>query len=227
MKRSASHPPVAKVVQVLGALMLFAGSATADVVSMPTPLGNQNFDPASFASGILQGPSGEFACFSAGTLSPCTTPSLQLAVLGPDLTTGLSLGLDGLIILSMPATGPVLAVWEAGNFAVIGDVGDSLVSVHTAAGWSAEHTYAPGHVAPVAGDTQPSGYQTNFGYFTAQDFGLAPGSAIDAVQFRSCCGINAHADILAVAAIPEPSMFVLMLAGVIAIATMRHRRSVG
>jgi hypothetical protein len=49
-------------------------------------------------------------------------------------------------------------------------VGESRVSVHTAAGWSSEHTYGPGHVARVAGDTLPSGYPTNFGEFTAQDF---------------------------------------------------------
>jgi hypothetical protein len=228
MKRSASHLHVAKVLQLLGGLMLSASSAMAALVSMPTPLGDRNFDTATFASGILQGPSGESACFSAGTSSPCASPSqLQLAVLGPDLTTGLSLGLNGLIRLSLPAPGPRLVVWEAGNFDAAGDVGESRVSVHTAAGWSSEHTYGPGHVARVAGDTLPSGYPTNFGEFTAQDFGLPPGTAFDAVQFRSCCGDTAHADILAVAAIPEPGTLVLMLAGVMAMMALSHRRRAG
>lgn len=229
MKRSAPHLHVAKVLQLLAALMLSASSAMAALVSMPTPLGDRNFDTANFASGILQGPSGEFACFSAGTSSLCASPSeqLQLAVVGPDLTTGLSLGLNGLIRLSLPTPGRVLFVWEAGNFDAAGDVGDSLVSVHTAAGWSSEHIYGPVHVASVADDTQPSGYTTNFGIFTAQDFGLAPGTAFDAVQFRSCCGDTAHADILAVAAIPEPGTLVLMLAGAIAMMIMPRRRRVG
>lgn len=135
MTRSASRLHVAKVLQLLAGLMLSASSAMAALVSMPTPLGDRNFDTATFAGAILQGPSGEFACFSGGTLSPCTSSSVQLAVVGPDLTTGLSLGLNGQIRLSLPAPGPVLVVWEAGNFDVAGDVGDSRVSVHTAAGW--------------------------------------------------------------------------------------------
>jgi hypothetical protein len=227
MKLSASLLHVTTMLHLLGALLLSAGSAMAELVTLPTPMGDREFDSTTFASGILEGPSGEFACFTGGVVSACSAGSLALAVVGPDLTTGLTLGLDGLVRLSLPATGPVLAIWEAGDFEVVRDVRGLLVSVHTAAGWSAEQSYGPGRLAPVANDTEPSGYATNFSYFTSEDFGLAPGTVFDAVQLRSCCGITANADILAVAAIPEPGIMALMLAGAVAMMIPLQRRKQG
>jgi hypothetical protein len=57
--------------------------------------------------------------------------------------------------------------------------------------------------------------------------GLVPGTTLDAIQFRSCCGDFAHADILAVAAIPEPGAFVCALAGLVGLGAVAWRRRRG
>lgn len=49
------------------ALCLSAGTSFAATVSMPTSLGNRDFDTGAFAFATLAGPGGEFACFTAGT----------------------------------------------------------------------------------------------------------------------------------------------------------------
>lgn len=104
------------------------------------------------------------------------------------------------------------------------------MSVHTAAGWSAEHTYGTGHIGPVLNDTRPSGYQTNYGTFSATDFGLASDALIDGVRIRGCCGASAHADILAVAltpAVPEPGTWLLMGGGLGCVTWRAGRRRAG
>ena len=92
---------------------------------MPTSHGNRDFDSTAFAFATLAGPSGEFACFTGGTLSACSPAALQIAALGPDLTTGLTLGLAGEVTLAVPMIGSSLAIWEAGNSSLAGDVSDS------------------------------------------------------------------------------------------------------
>lgn len=209
----------------IAGIALAANMALATPVSMPTPMGPVNFDSSSFANGILVSPSGEFACFAAGSLSSCSPSTLQLAVLGPDLTTGLTLGQGGTITLAVPVMGSGLVIWEAGTQSVAGDVGGSRISLHTAAGWSAEHTYSAEHSAPVLGDTQPSGYPTNYGGFSVTEFGLPRGTVFDAVRIRSCCGVTAHADILAVAvtAVPEPSTAQAFVSGLLAVGVLGLR----
>lgn len=213
---------------VSAALALAAPSTLAVVVDMPTDLGSRGFDSASFATVFIAAPSGEYACFSAATLSACNAASLQLSVLGPDLTTGLTLGENAEVTLALPATASGIAVWEAGKYNTTGDLLDTLLTVHTAAGWSAERTFVVGGFGPVLNDNRPSGYPTNYGTLVAADFGLAPGSVIDAVRIRSCCGMSAHSDLLAVAAVPETSTPALMLAGLLAVGAIvrvRGRRA--
>jgi hypothetical protein len=206
-----------------------AGNALAGTVIMPTRDGPRQFDSSSFASAIQAGPSGAYGCFTAGTLShSCTVDSLQSAVLGADLTVGLSLGPNAEITLVTSAVGSELAIWEAGSIAGAGD--DSFVSVHTAAGWSAEQTFGGSRLAMVQNDTKPSGYQTNYGSFVAADFGLATDAVFDAVRIRS---LDAHPDILAVAVfgelppvpVPEPHSSTMLLAGLLAVGLLMQRRS--
>jgi hypothetical protein len=204
-------------------LCLSAGGARAQTVSMPTPQGPVDFDSASFAYALLAGPGGNFGCFTAGTLTDCTPALLQAAVLGPDLTTGLTLGEGAVITLAVPAIGPGLVFWEAGNFALTGDTWDALVSVHTDAGWSVERSVNPLHLAPVLNDTYPSGYGTNFATFSAEEFGLPINSVFDAVRIRSCCGADAHFDLLAVAVVPEPGTAMLFAMGALGCALARRR----
>lgn len=197
---------------LLAALSWAAITAQATPVSMPTSEGNQTFDSASFAADILAPLRGEYACFTASALSACTVESLQAAVLGPDLSTGLTLGVDGELMLGFVTGGSTLAIWEAGHIKATGDTRNSLMSVHTLAGWSDELAYTADKIQPVLGDTQPSGYPTNFSSFSAQDFGLAPGTLFDALRIRSCCTYE-HVDLLAVSLVPEPSSMSLMAMG--------------
>jgi hypothetical protein len=196
-------------------LWLSAGSARAETLSMPTSQGPVDFDSASFAYALLAGPDGSYGCFTAGTLSACTPATLQAAVLGPDLSTGLTLGAGAVVTLAVPANGPGLALWEAGNFTLAGDAWDALVAVHTSASWSAERSVSPGHLAPVLNDTMPSGYGTNYATFSADEFGLPANSVFDAVRIRSCCGLDSHFDLLAVAVVPEPGTALLFGVGVL------------
>jgi hypothetical protein len=216
-------PWAATQVGALALGMVLAAAAGADPVSMPTPQGPVDFDRADFAYAVLAGPGGEFACFSAGTLSPCTPASLQAAVLGPDLSVGLTLGLDAVLTLAVPASGPGLLLWEAGDFALVGDAWNVLVSVHTSAGWSGEHSPGIGHLAPVLFDTRPSGYDTNMATFTASEFGLAADAMFDAVRIRSCCGLESHFDLLAVAVVPEAGTATLLGLGLLSGALARRR----
>jgi hypothetical protein len=194
------------------ALSWAAGTALATPVSMPTPLGNQAFDSEAFAANILAPLSGQYACFTASALSACTPESLQAAVLGPDLSTGLTLGMDGELMLGFVNGGSTLVIWEAGHIKAVGDTRNSLMSVHTLAGWSDELAYTADKIIPVLNDTQPSGYPTNFSSFSAQDFGMAEGTQFDALRIRSCCTYD-HVDLLAVGVIPEPSSLSLMAMG--------------
>ena len=215
----------------MAALLFSASTALAATVSMPTPQGSRAFDSDAFAFATLAGPSGEFGCFTAGVLSACSPASLQIAALGPDLTTGLTLGPASEVTLALPMIGSSLAIWEAGNFTVENDVSDALVSVHTTAGWTTFRSFGSGNIAPVLNDTQPSGYQTNFGTFSASDLGLVPDALFDAVRIQSCCGADSHFDILAVAvagtgavaAVPEPSTSALLLSGLLAIVVLARR----
>jgi len=209
----------------VAALCLSAGSVGAQSVSMPTPQGPVAYDSASFAYALLAGPEGSYACFTGGTLSACNPASLQAAVLGPDLGTGLTLGQGAVVTLAVPPTGPALAIWEAGTFSQAGDAWDALVAVHTGAGWSIERSVSPGRLAPVLDDTRPSGYQTNFAIFSADEFGLAADSVFDAVRVRSCCGLDSHFDLLAVAVVPEPGTIPLIGIGVLGIALARRRNA--
>lgn len=215
------------------ALFLSAGTTLASTVSMPTSQGNRDFDSNAFAFAMLAGPSGEFGCFTAGTLSACSPAALQIAALGPDLTIGLTLGLASEVTLEVHPIGSSLAIWEAGNSALAGDVSDSLMSVHTAAGWTPVQSFGSGHMAPVLSDTLPSGYSTNFGIFSASDFGIAQDAVFDAVRIQACCGADSHFDILAVAVdvgipvvavVPEPSTSALLLSGLFAIGRAARRR---
>ena len=213
------------------ALFLSAGTSLAATVSMPTSQGSRDFDSNAFAFATLAGPSGEFGCFTAGMLSACSPAALQIAALGPDLTTGLTLGLAGEVTLGVPMIGSSLAIWEAGDSTLAGDVSDSLISVHTDTGWTTFRSFGSGHMAPVLSDTLPSGYATNFGIFSASDFGIAQNAVFDAVRIQSCCGADAHFDILAVAVdapvvavVPEPSTYALMLSGLFAVGWLARRR---
>lgn len=209
------------------AALLAAGTlvatAHASPVVMPTDTGTVTLDSSQFASSILGAPSGEFACFTGAHVSACTLSTLQLGVLGADLNNGVVLGLDGSITLTLPAVGSTVYLWEAGTGGT--DIGSPRVSVHTAAGWSVEHTYAAEHAKPVLNDTQPSGYPTNFGVFNATDFGLGKDAVIDAIRFSACCGNTAHMDILAVAAapVPEPSSLMLVVPGLALLGWQRRR----
>jgi len=211
--------------------LLWAGSAIAATVSMPTSEGQRDFETSSFASAILASPTGEFACFSGGTLGACTPTSLDLAVLGADLGSGLTLGWNASITLALPASAAIgLSLWEAGS---VPDGASSFVSVHTAAGWSFEQAVGNTRLAAVQNDSRPSGYQTNFGSFSISEFGLATGTVVDAVRIRSGDAPAAHLDILAVSLnpftqpIPEPQSIALLLAGLLAVGLIvRHRRPV-
>jgi hypothetical protein len=214
-------------------LFFCAGTSFAVTVSMPTPSGDHDFDSQAFAFATLAGPSGPFACFTAGALSACSPAAMQIAALGADLTTGLTLGASGAVTLAVPMIGSSLAIWEAGDSAVASDVSGLLMSVHTSTGWTALQSFATGQIEPVLGDTQPSGYSTNFGMFSAADFGLAQGNTFDAVRIDACCGADSHFDILAVAvdvgspgvaAVPEPSTYALLLPGLWAMALVARRR---
>ena len=213
--------------------LLLAGTSHAATVSMPTSSGSRDFDSGAFAFATLAGPSGEFACFTAGTLSACDPAALQIAALGPDLTTGLTLGRAGEVTLQVPMSGSSLAIWEAGDSILATDVSHLLMSVHTDAGWSTLRSFAAGHLAPVLGDTRPSGYSTNFGLFSASDFGIAHYAFFDAVRLQACCEQDSHFDLLAVAVdvavpvvavIPEPSTFALLLSGLFAVGGVARRR---
>lgn len=227
MNLSSLHRPgrTAALIGPLAAaigLSLSAASAGAAIVSMPTPQGAVDFDSADFATALLSGPVGEFGCFTAGTLSTCTTASLQAAVLGPDLGTGLTLGSGAEVTLALPARGSGLVLWEAGDFTLASYTRDARVAVHTAAGWSGELNVNPGHLAPVLNDSQPSGFKTNFGSFSAADFGLAANSVFDAVRIRSCCAANSQFDLLAVAAVPEPGTALLFGIGLLGFVAVRR-----
>ena len=214
------------------ALFLSTTTTLAAMVSMPTPEGNRLFDSNDFAFATLAGPSGEFACFTGGALSACTPAMLNIAALGPDLTTGLALGLDGAVTLALPGTGSSVALWEAGNFSLHDDVDDLLVSVHTVAGWTAFRSLGSGVMAPVLNDSWPSGYQTNFGTLSAANFGLELGDLLDGVRFEACCGDDSDFDVLAVTGfvpvtpVPEPSSTALLLSGLFALGFLARRRKI-
>jgi len=223
-----THPYRRLVGPILCAtLSLGTQAALAVAVSMPTDQGSRSFDSASFASAFIAAPSGDYACFSNATLGACNASSLQLSVLGPDLTTGLTLGENAEVTLALPAIASGFVVWEAGKYNTTGDMLDTLFKVHTAAGWSDERSFVVGQVAPVQNDSKPSGYATNYATLWAADFGLAPDAVIDAVRIRSCCGMNAHSDLLAIAAVPEPNTPLLMLAGLLAVGGITRLRGAG
>ena len=196
-------------------MALMTTTAMATPVDMPTPTGTRSFDSAAFAAAIVSGPSGQYSCFTASVLSECTVLALETAVLGADLISGITLGLSGEVTLAFPMAGSSLIIWEAGDIASSGDTLISFLSVHTATGWSQEKDYGPGHILPVLNDTQPSGYPTNYSTFSAVDFGLAPGDTFDALRIRACCTTDAHLDLLAIAAVPEPGTTGLMLLGLL------------
>ncbi len=208
---------------------LIASAAMANPVDMPTPTGSQSFDSTSFATGIMAEPLGQFACFTASVLAPCTVSSLNAAVLGHDLISGMTLGLNGEITLSFATAASSLAIWEAGDIGSSGDTQISFLSVHTSTGWSSESAYGVGNILPVINDTQPSGYPTNFSTFSATDFGLLMGETFDAIRIRACCTNNAHLDLLAIAAlpsaVPEPSTAAFTWLGLLALGLIYTKRS--
>jgi PEP-CTERM motif len=196
-------------------------AAAAATVSMPTPDGPRSFASEAFAQSVLAGPGGDAGCFAGGVSGPCTPASFALAVLGPDLTTGLTLGTGADLTLALTPLGSTLMVWEAG---APGDTAGSLISVRTSAGWSIERDYGIGLATLVAGDTQPSGYATQYSQFSAADFGLAGNAVFDAVRLRTCCDAGAHLDLLAVAAVPEPATVLMLLPGLAALGWRLRRR---
>jgi hypothetical protein len=205
----------ASVAAVAFGLCLTVGSAWAVTVTMPTPQGPVEFDSMNFAYARLAGPVGDFGCFTAGAVRACDPELLQAAVLGPDLATGLTLGLGALVTLAVPTTGSGLVFWEAGDATLTGEARDLHVAVHTAAGWSPEYSLGDGHLTAVLNDTRPSGYATNFASFSAAALGLAPDAVFDAVRLRSCCDADAHFDLLAVAVVPEPGTVTLLVLGLL------------
>jgi hypothetical protein len=184
-------------------------------VTMPTPQGPVEFNRMNFAYARLAGPIGEFGCFTAGAVRDCDEAWLQAAVLGPDLETGLTLGLGALVTLAVPTTGSGLVFWEAGDAMLTNEARDLHVAVHTAAGWSPEYSLGDGHLTAVLNDTRPSGYATNFASLSAAELGLAPDAVFDAVRLRSCCDADAHFDLLAVAVVPEPGTATLLVLGLL------------
>jgi len=221
-----SVPPCARRSAAL--LALAAGTAcaaSAATVVLPTTIGDHPYDSEAFATGYLGGgPGGEFACFSAATVSACSAASLPLSALGPDLTTGLALGVGGTVTLAMPSRGDTLVFWEAGDIAAAADDAATLFSLHTAAGWTPEVAVGSFRLQPVLADPRASGYATNFGSFGAPEFGLKSGTSFDAVRIRSCCGAQANFDLLALAAVPEPVPVVLLLAGLVGLTGLSVRR---
>ena len=66
MNRSISLLNRLRFSVLMTTLCFSAGTSSAAMVSMPTSLGNHDFDTGAFAFATLAGPSGDFACFTAG-----------------------------------------------------------------------------------------------------------------------------------------------------------------
>jgi hypothetical protein len=222
--KNPTHISLVSARLLLAGVAFSSAAAMAQTVSMPTPQGNSSYNSAAFANAFLAAPSGDFTCFTGGALAACNPALLQLALLGPDLTTGLTLDLSAEVTLAFAGAGTSLYIWEAAGYDAAGGAGSMMLSVHTATGWSDSRLFGPDRLVSVRDDTRPSGYATLLGIYSWADFGFAAPTSFDAVRIRSCCGTATHPDLLAIAVVPESRSAAMMLAGLLTVGMILRRR---
>ena len=215
-------------VSVFAGLTLSAASFAATVI-MPGANGSIALDNAQFASSVLD--------FKLGASSFVFSPNVAVhgpfnnatqfgsAVLGSDLVQGLTV--DGaaqdFVTLGFAKGGATIYFWEAGNLTDIADT-------HVLASIDGGHSFSSVvHVAPLLHVTHPldksSSFNTNVAILHAADFGLPADASINAIRISSAS--LDHADVLAVAAIPEPGSVSAVAAGLFVLTAVRawKRRS--
>jgi hypothetical protein len=222
------HGSRGKVTRSLGAaavaMTAWLGTAHAASVTLPTDTGSQTFESTLFADRIVGSRLGGLSfTFQGPYPADFNGISVAAALLGTDLSNGLGISRQDSVTLGFSRPGPALAIWEAGN---LQEFGETLLEASTDGG----RTFGPSMVRylpnPVVPDPKPSGYQTNYQLIEASRFGLAPGAPIDALRITVVDGDVAfvHTDILAVASVPEPSSFALLVFGLIALRFARRAR---
>lgn len=206
------------------ATMAWLGAAHAAPVTLPTDRGDQSFDSTWFADRVVTSRLGGLSfTFQGPYPADFNGISVAAAVLGTDLSNGIGISKSDSVTLGFSRPGSALAIWEAGN---LKEDDLTLLEASTDGGRTfgpLKVRYLPSRTLP---DPEPSGYQTNYQLIEAGLFGLAPGSAIDALRITVEGGDVAfvHTDILAVASIPEPSTFALLAFGVAALGLARRAR---
>jgi hypothetical protein len=191
---------------------------------MPTANGSRNFDDSQFASQVLDFKLGSQSfLFSPGTVTHGPFQNVSqfgAGILGSGLTQGLTVAGNeaDFVTLKFAHGGSALYIWEAGD---LSDTGDTHLLASTDAGHSFSQVL---HIGPFLKPTNPldrsSSFNTNVAIVTAADFGLPNGALINALKITS--QTNDHADILAVAAIPEPRIAAGILAGIVLVVSARR-----
>jgi hypothetical protein len=224
---------------------LSVSSASAVPIVMPTDSGSVVIDSTHFANTVIDSSLSEtslvFGPGTAFTFGPFTTAESIPWVTGSDLTVGLALGegpTGGVADFIVPAfslasivngAGADFAVWEAGDPSE-----PFLMSVSTDGGasFSANLAYDTAVTNPLA--TTPP-FNVNIAFVNLDDFGLAPGAAVDAIKLSGVfTGIGGSGpDLLALAAlnagpptgnIPEPGTLLLLGLGLVGIGLGRRRQ---